>query len=455
MLFALPTRSLAQGGPPVITAQPQSQTNNAGTTATFSVAVSSVTQPAYQWKFNGGNVSGATSTSYSITNVQASNAGSYSVAITNLVGYAISSNAILTVLVPPTITNQPLNRTVAAGSTAIFTVGATGTQPLSYGWRFNGVSIPGATGSSLTLTNVQSANAGSYTTLVTNSAGSATSQPGVLTIFCGYSSSLTGSNVGISPDPQEPTNCGIPPCHPFWVNYTAQASGQLTISTRGTTFNAVLAVYTGPSILNLTPVACSQGHGAVTGETVSFSALSGTTYHVVVDGLSCASGSFTESYSLAVSPAFTNSPLSQSVAPGGAVTLTGYSAGISLTYQWRFNGADLTGKTNTSLTLMNFQAGNEGTYTIVAMDGCGASAESAPAALYLNNPLRVMNSAVSNGFFSCQIIGAANTNYIIQATTNFTVWVPVKTNNSQFGILNYVDPNTANFPRRFYRAFKP
>ena len=64
-----------------------------------------------------------------------------------------------------------------------FSVGAVGTGTLLYQWRFNGTDLPGATNATLVLTNVQLANAGSYTVVVTDQIGSATSQPAVLTVL--------------------------------------------------------------------------------------------------------------------------------------------------------------------------------------------------------------------------------------------------------------------------------
>lgn len=93
-------RTMGQGGPPIITVQPQSQTNTYGTTVSFSVVATSLSAREYQWRFNGVNIAGATNTTYFINNVQAWHAANYSVAITNAVGYAISSNALLTVVVP-------------------------------------------------------------------------------------------------------------------------------------------------------------------------------------------------------------------------------------------------------------------------------------------------------------------------------------------------------------------
>jgi RHS repeat-associated protein len=83
---------------------------------------------------------------------------------------------------PPTFTLQPVSQNVGLGSNATFTVSATGTPQLHYQWRFNGANLSGATRTSLTLTNVQSAQAGTYTVLVTNAFGSAISTNAVLTV---------------------------------------------------------------------------------------------------------------------------------------------------------------------------------------------------------------------------------------------------------------------------------
>ncbi len=84
--------------------------------------------------------------------------------------------------VPPVITAQPTSRTVLAGGNVSFSVTATGTAPLAYQWRKAGVNVPGATSSTLTLTGVTAASAGSYSVVVSNAAGSVTSNPAVLTV---------------------------------------------------------------------------------------------------------------------------------------------------------------------------------------------------------------------------------------------------------------------------------
>jgi hypothetical protein len=173
--------------PPMIIAQPASQTAVPGSDATFRVGVSGNSTPplSYQWYFNGMNpLAGATAASLTLTNVQLTNAGNYLVVVTNALGSVTSSNAALTVLEPPLITTQPANQTVFQGSNVTFTVTATGAMPLSYQWYFNEQSLlAGATNASLVLANVSSTNAGNYLVMVSNPAGSVISSNATLAII--------------------------------------------------------------------------------------------------------------------------------------------------------------------------------------------------------------------------------------------------------------------------------
>ncbi len=170
--------------PPSITLQPQppAQSVNVGQSATFAVTAAGTAPLSYQWRFNSTNLLGATASSYTRDSVQASDAGSYSVVVTNIAGSATSSNALLSVNVPPVIIAPPLDLIVIAGQDALFSVTATGTAPLVYQWYFGGLPIPGATGSSFTVTNAQSATAGNYSVAIINVAGQATSSNALLTV---------------------------------------------------------------------------------------------------------------------------------------------------------------------------------------------------------------------------------------------------------------------------------
>jgi hypothetical protein len=185
-----------KGDPAMITNQPASQTVVVGSNVTFTVGVSGYTPLSYQWRFNGGNISGATASSYTKNNVQTTSTGSYSVVVTNVYGSATSANAVLTVHAPPVVTVQPANAFAGFGLSATFRVTATGDATLSYQWRFNGTNLADATTSTLTIATAQAANAGTYAVVVTNLYGTVTSSNALLTVLDPY----------ITSQPQSRTN---------------------------------------------------------------------------------------------------------------------------------------------------------------------------------------------------------------------------------------------------------
>ena len=169
--------------PPNITTQPASQSVNPGASVTFTVVASGASPLTYQWRFNGVNISGATSSSYTKSNVQATNAGNYSAVVNNAYGSATSVNAVLTVNTPPVITSQPTNVTVVAGNSASFYVSASGSPTLACQWMFNGNNLAGASNGVLTLASADAGDAGDYCVVVVNGAGSITSSVATLTVL--------------------------------------------------------------------------------------------------------------------------------------------------------------------------------------------------------------------------------------------------------------------------------
>lgn len=172
---------------PVITAEPVSQTVEAGSNVTIQVIAIGTNTLTYKWLFNGGklangsHVSGATNAALILKNVTTANTGSYEVVVTNSYGSATSTVATVTVEVSPSITTQPANESPALGGIATFSVKATGT-PLTYQWIFDGAplsdigNISGAAGNQLTVDLVASNNVGSYSVIVANSFVSVTSK---------------------------------------------------------------------------------------------------------------------------------------------------------------------------------------------------------------------------------------------------------------------------------------
>lgn len=187
---------LGIAGPLQITGQPSDQSAYTGENAAFTVATFGSAPVFYQWQengidlTNGGAISGATSATLNITNVTVNDTAVYTVVVSNALNSVTSDVAVLQVILsPPRITTQPASQTCVAGMTVTFAVTVLADQPLSYQWQENGVNlmdggaIAGSGTSSLTLSNVTLASAGTYSVIVSNAFNAVPSQEAVLTVL--------------------------------------------------------------------------------------------------------------------------------------------------------------------------------------------------------------------------------------------------------------------------------
>lgn len=194
---------------PKVTAADQAATANAQVTLSSSVAAGTGggTTFTYQWTQTSGRtvtLSSATAAQPTFTAPVANGPLVFSVVATDDKGYR-STAVTKTVTVSggadaPAITTQPQNATVAAGQTAMFSVTATGTAPLTYQWNRNGTAINGATAASYTTPATSAGDSGAaYTVTITNAAGSVTSSAATLTVNAPPPSSSGGGGGGALP----------------------------------------------------------------------------------------------------------------------------------------------------------------------------------------------------------------------------------------------------------------
>ncbi len=164
---------------------PADQAVLAGQSVTFSSDVTGSGPLTYQWYFNGTNaIAGATGASYTIPLVLTSDAGLYSLAVSNAFSSATTRGALLTVSsIPVSITSQPANQVVVEGNPVTFTVGVGGTPLIQYQWYFGGTPIATATSASYTINSCLPTNAGSYQVTVSNPAGTTNSSPATLSVL--------------------------------------------------------------------------------------------------------------------------------------------------------------------------------------------------------------------------------------------------------------------------------
>ncbi|HEY5078758.1 MAG TPA: immunoglobulin domain-containing protein [Opitutaceae bacterium] len=334
---------------PLILVEPSPQSAAVGTTAQFSVTAVGSGALGYQWSLNSIPISGATGPMLALGEVDSSDSGTYTVLVSNSVGEAVSAPAYLTILslfVPPAITAQPYYLSSATvGSPVSFTVGAAGIAPLSYQWLKDGVPVAGATAETLTLLHVQAADAGTYSAVVTNPAGSAASTGSVLKVYAEayapifqYQPSATEVTAGGTATLIVGV-VGSPPISYQWYEAGLAVPGATTSSL---TFVNASAGDSGSYSVVITDAA---GHVTSADAVLTVNPVGGPPVPV----------------SIVLQPA----PVSATV--GSVSTFTAAVTGDGpITYQWRKNQAAIAGATSPSFTIVNVQVSDAGTYDVVA-----------------------------------------------------------------------------------------
>ena len=432
---------------PSIISQPESQSVSIGKSVTLTVAASGTAPLTYQWSKNGTAISGATAASLTFSSAAASDAGSYTVVVTNTLGTVTSAAAVLTIYTPPTITVQPTAQAVVAGSTLTLSVTASGTGTLTYQWIKGGVAISGATSSTFSIANCTASDAGSYWVTVSIIGASVTSSTVSVTVNTPPTitsqpvSALTydyNFYVGSRQPVLYVSANGTAPLNYQWykngtaINGAIASSYTFSYDTADQTgsYYVVISNLAGSATSNSTTVA---GTPRITAQPVSSSAATGTStsFSVVASGsptltyqwyknsspIAGATGSsytFTSAattdaggYAVIVSnaygtatsstvtltvtpapsaPTITTQPTSQSVISSFSSSFSVSASGTApFTYVWRKDGSTVVGGNSSSLTLNNTTSANAGSYTVTITNSLG-SATSTAATLTVNDP---------------------------------------------------------------------
>jgi hypothetical protein len=384
---------------PAISTQPASQKVTAGQTATFSVTSSGAAPLSYQWSKNGAAVSGATSASYTTPATATSDSGSqFTVVVSNSAGSVTSNAATLTVTtadVTPSISMQPASQTVAASQTAIFQVTASGTAPLSYQWRKNGTAITGATSASYTTAATATSDSGSqFTVVVSNSAGSVTSNAATLTVT---------TAAGPPSITTQPANQMVTVGQMATFSVTASGTSPLNYQWRknGTAINsATSSSYTTPA--TAISDSASQFSVVVSNSTGSMTSNAATLTVTAAAG----------------PPSITTQPANQMVTVGQSATFSVTASGTSpLNYQWRKNGTAINSATSSSYTTAATAISDSGSAFTVAISSSTGSVTSNTATLTVSAPLVTIAVTPNNATmivgstqqFSANVTGTSNT----------------------------------------------
>ncbi len=443
---------------PVITGQPQGLTVTNADTATFTVTAVGASPLKYQWYSNSisalifnanTRLIGKTNATFTFT-ASFTNASRYSVIITNNLGTATSSPALLTIIAAPVITTNPLPLTVVNGDPASFTAAAIGAGALQFQWYLNtntvstnllGTALAGRTNSTLSFSATSNSLAGRFSMVVTNTFGSATSSPALLTLI---------SKPTITTNPLPVTvNNGDPATFAVGAVGAATLKYQWYFNT-----NTVLTNLLGSALAGRTNV------------TLDFTAVSNALagrYSVIITNTF---GKATSSPALLAinsqpPPVITLQPLGASILNGDPVSFTSAATGSgALGYQWLFRtNLTLIGATNPTLAYAN--ANQPGVYSMKVTDNFGSATSSLALLTVTGKPI-LLSSAFdrASGSYSFAFVNLAGSTNRLMATTNLAstnAWLAVVTNVMATNALwFFTDTNTAKTNAvRFYRFSSP
>ncbi|MCG3125367.1 MAG: hypothetical protein CHACPFDD_00185 [Phycisphaerae bacterium] len=361
---------------PTILSGPASQTVTEGSSVSFTVvATGSALQ--YAWFKDSVQIPGAIAATYTIAAVTASDAGDYHCVVSNGCGADTSNIATLTVqpCAAPQITQQPLSQTVNVGMPAYFSVGATGTDPLTYQWRKNTQNIPGATASQYQIAAVTEADAGDYDCIVTNACGGATSSVATLTVQGG---GCTGPQISQHPQSQT-VDVGMPAY--FFV--IATGTDPLSYQWRKDALDI--------------PGATAQDYliAAVTEADAG-------DYDCVVTNACGSATSFAATLTVQAGctpPQITQHPQDQTVDVGDSADFLVAATGTgTLSYQWRKDGVAIPGADENSFEIPSVVHADTGLYDCVVTDDCGSSISNAAALTVMCEPCDANCDGSINGF---------------------------------------------------------
>jgi len=338
---------------PFITGQPTDQIAAQGTNASFAVQALGFAKTAYQWQFNGVNLFGATNSMLILSNVQNTANGSYRCIVSNPAGALTSSNALLTVVLPPVIQSRSLPAVTNSIFQSNLTLNVVSTgigYTNNFHWKFNGVNIAGAQTNVYTISNAYPSTAGTYAVVVSNIAGTTNViwqvgviHPGGILIY------------------QQPTN-------QYQIAGGSVTFAVAAISTNALTYQWQFNGTNLPSATNAALVLTnvqSANNGA---------------YDVVVNDGANSLASSNASFTLVTSPAITlqSTPTNLVCIYGNSLILSvgaaapGMTNGFPLHYQWQFNGTNITRATSTNYNLIVNDT-NAGIYSVVVTNAVGST----------------------------------------------------------------------------------
>lgn len=320
---------------PTVISPPADLTVIVGEPASFSVTAAGG-GISYQWQKGTTDIPGANARDYTLPATEAGSAGSYRCVLTNNAGTVNSASAVLTVITPPVIEQDPSDSLVDAGANATFTVSASGLM-LGYQWQKNGVNLTGRTQSSLTINGVTTLDDGAYRCVVSNPAGSTPSNAATLAVN-GPPGLVQASGSLV-------------------VNLGEAAAFSVTAAGPGLSYQWQKNPGTGMADIDGAVTSTLNLPATLVGDTASYRCRISNVHGTI--------------FSAPVTLTVVSSPVVTSPAAAAAVNLnvglafsTSVQAqGLFLNYQWRRNDVDILGATSAALNIGVLSELHNGSYT--------------------------------------------------------------------------------------------
>lgn len=213
---------------------------------------------------------------------------------------------------------------------------------------------------------------------------------------------VTGYNTNATKETGEPRHADNAGGHSVWWKWTAPSSGTITVDTRGSYSDTTLGIYTGSTHASLTTIASNDDidRGIVQASTVTFSAVSGVTYYIAVDGFDADSSGLTLNFNsttiaIGSAPVITTQPVSKTVTAGTTASFSVLASGNPTpTYQWQKGGIGISGANASTYTIASPASGDAGNYTVTATNSIG-TVTSSVATLTVNTLPTITTQPVS------------------------------------------------------------
>lgn len=430
---------------PTVIIQPSPQIVQLGQTASFMARTGSLIDASVQWQKRGlveaafgigtwTPIDGATDGNYTTPPTTLNDTATlYRAVFTTVLGSTASDAALLTVveqLAPPVVQSQPGNLNVSIGGSAMFAATVSGTAPLSYQWRRNGANLIGANAAILTLANVSALNAGRYDLVVTNRAGSVTSEPAALVV-------TEGTPVALAPTIAAP---------PASITVAEGNAANFAVAVSGT------GPYTYLWMKNGVQAPIPNGDSPSFG-LASVSAADAGTYAVRVTNSvgtvvsAAATLTVTAGTTTSVPPSISTQPATLVVMPGAAATLAIAASGSGpLIYQWSRNGTPVSGATGAVLYLASVSALDAGSYAVAVSNSVGSVGSSTAQLILVGAPAittQPVNAGAIEGSTASFTVGAGGDFLRYQWTRNQVAIVGATAANYTTPVLGLADSGAA------------